>query len=94
MTVEHHMLIGIEDIKRISFQCENCDFRISMAPQDITEVPWGCQTHHWEHGKTENFMNITAVMCFLNSLKILRTITSNVSLGFRVLLEFEEPKAS
>lgn len=93
MTVEHRILIGLADIKSISFQCDNCNYRVTVSPEDIKEVPFGCSNnHHWEHGEREH-PNATPSMHFFSYLAKLRFLNSQRSLGFQVLLEIDEPRA-
>lgn len=90
MTIERRIVVGLEDIKRISFQCEKCAFRITMSPQEIVEIPMGCPNHSWLHGNLRQ-MNANSVMYFLSGLNALRSVTSEVSMGFKILIEFDEP---
>jgi hypothetical protein len=93
MTVEHYIVAKLCDIKSISFQCDKCAYRVTMSPEDIKDVPFDCPTHHWNYGQSDH-VNATPIKYFIAGLKSLRVLTSQQSLGFQILLEFDEPKAS
>jgi hypothetical protein len=39
MTVERKIIVGLEDIKAISFQCDACQYRVTMSPDEVKEIP-------------------------------------------------------
>jgi hypothetical protein len=94
MTIERRIIAGLEDVKYIVFQCNECAFRISMSPDDIRQIPENCLGgHKWEVGQQEAKV-LSPLRSFTTSFQQLRILIGQKSFGFRILLEFEEPKGS
>jgi hypothetical protein len=94
MTIERRMMMGLDDIRAVSFQCDHCKFRITMFPDDIKEIPKNCPSNHrWISGEPEATV-IPPLLKFSDGLAKLRTFIGKKALGFSILLEFDEPKAS
>jgi hypothetical protein len=94
MTFERKIVIGLEDIKAISFECNDCPFRITMSPDDVGEIPSKCSAgHSWVLG--QNIPTIAPPLkTFTGSLALLRTILGQKALGFKILFEFDEPRGT
>lgn len=91
MTVEHRIMVGLTDIKSVSFQCDRCKYRITMSPEDIKDFDFSCPNGHpWKQGRQEGLVKIP-LLTFTESLAKLRASTAQQLLGFHVLLEFDEP---
>jgi hypothetical protein len=93
MTFEHKIVVGLEEIKGIIFECNQCKSRTVLTPESANFPPQKCPNGHgwnWNvstgYGSTES-----PFQAFLTSLKKLRDPLSE-SVGFKIFLEFEEPK--
>jgi hypothetical protein len=94
MTVERKIIVGLEDIKAISFQCDACQYRVTMSPDEVKEIPKNCSNgHRWLAGEAEATV-VPLVLKAVSMFAALRILVGQNVLGFRVLLEFDEPKAS
>jgi len=92
VTFERKILVGLEDIKAISFQCEKCQYRITMSPDDIRGLPEYCLGGHpWAVGIEEESL-APPLRKFTKSLERLRVLLNQKALGFRILFELDELK--
>ena len=102
MTIERKIVVGLDDIKAVSFECKKCDTRLTIIPGDIKEIPQRCPkpncSSEWhisagiiiEQKKTTVFEDLVL------SLETIRTLMKNQSSperGFRILFEFEHPES-
>jgi hypothetical protein len=95
MTIEHKLVVGLEEIKAIIFECAECKARIVLTPEQLNKPPDKCpRGHTWEWDVPEQHQSITGspYFFFLTGLKKLREPVVNQLYGFRIFLEFEEPK--
>ena len=75
----------------------NVKFARSHNPVDSGErvgssrITYQTETHKWRIGTSEN-RDAPPIKLFYATLAKLRTLLSQKSLGFRILLEFDEPK--
>jgi hypothetical protein len=93
MTVEHKLVVGLEEIKAIIFECAECKSRIVLTPEDVGTPPNKCpRGHSWEWNITDEYKNVdgSSYVFFFRSLKNLRNATKTET--FRILWEFDEPK--
>jgi hypothetical protein len=92
MTVERKIVVGLTDIKAISFQCDNCEYRITMSPDKVSQLPASCLNgHRWISGEV-GMIALPPLLLFGNTISKLRTLAEQKALGFKILLEFDEPK--
>jgi hypothetical protein len=94
MTIEHKLVVGLEEIQAVVFECTKCKARIILTPENVNEPPRQCpRGHTWEWSITEQYETITGsiYVFFLRSLKRIREDDNLKMNGFKVLLEFEEP---
>jgi hypothetical protein len=94
MTFERKIVVGLEDIKAVIFQCNRCGSRIVLTPQSLDSLPKVCpQDHPWKTNIPVESYNASTLNLFTITLKKLvdRLHEDN---GFKVYLEFEEPKAN
>jgi hypothetical protein len=92
MTIERKIVVGLNDIKAISLQCEKCEFRVSMSPDKGTGPILGCpHGHEWSKGEIET-SHLPPLQRFASSLEKLRILMGQKTLGFKILLEFDEPR--
>lgn len=94
MTFEHRIIVELADIRGISLECDKCTYRITMPPDSIGEIPTKCSAgHEWSIG--EKIPNVQfPVLAFTDALAKLRTLIGQKAYGFKVLLEFDDPKAT
>jgi len=94
MVFERRILVGLEDIRAISFQCEKCEYRVTMSPDNVQDVPNHCPNgHDWARGEKEALI-VPPLLQFTTMLAKLRMLLGQKLLGFRILFEFDEPKAT
>jgi hypothetical protein len=92
MVIERRILVDLEDIRAISFQCGKCEYRITMSPDKVQGVPRNCPNgHDWAQGENQA-MVVPPLLQFTTTLATLRTLLGQKTLGFRILLELDEPK--
>jgi hypothetical protein len=97
MTSERKIVVGLEDIKAITFECtkEKCAARVSVSPSKQIDVPHTCPQcgSEWRTGrKQQHTFTESAVEKLTGALADLSTVGREHPLGYRVLFEFEEPK--
>jgi hypothetical protein len=96
MTIERRLIVGIEDIKGVCFQCLSCHARTTVAPDKIGDIPATCPRCNevWIAFRPSGH-EIVAASPFVNLTNSIQRIWAldkeGVLHGFRVLLEFEEP---
>jgi hypothetical protein len=91
MTVEHKIVVGLDDIKAVSFECKQCRTRVTMLPDDI-RVPYRCQKCDavWIVGDPSSYQGVTSPhMNFVNAIGQIRKQLANGA-PFKILLEFNE----
>jgi len=101
MTFERKLLVGLEEIRAIVFECIKpsetggceCKSRIVLRPENVGSVPKECpRGHAWDWNvPVENAAFISALPQFVDSLKKLRQAGREQQAGFRIFLEFDEP---
>ncbi|MGD0471556.1 MAG: hypothetical protein ABSA54_24535 [Terriglobales bacterium] len=95
MTFENKIVVGLNDIKAVIFECSNCRARICVSP-DKVQIPKECPSCNkgWRSAEKQSFLSDTSQeMNFIDALAKLRVLETK-PLPFRILLEFEEePKA-
>lgn len=96
MTFEHKLLVGLEEIKAIVFEClaNGCESKVVIAPDRTDTLPMTCPHGHawdWNIPTTSQASYGSPVLLWLQSLRRLRDPISK-KFGFRLLLEFEGPE--
>jgi hypothetical protein len=97
MTFEHKIVASLADIRAISYECNGCRARVTFSPDKFiepTNICFQCRNPWQEKLATAvpNFSADLAVARFIKSLNVLRTLFQEGSMGFTIILEFEEPK--
>ena len=93
MTFEHKITVGLEDIKAVIFRCLSCTASVSVSPDGIAAIPHSCPNgHQWQIESGTTSLG-GAVNRFVQSVEELRKPIYE-KIGFKILLEFEGPKAS
>jgi len=99
VTVERKIVVGLEDVEKICFEClkEGCRYKVSISPDVFERIPQSCE----QCGSRWTPLDNTGVSAsrpwvfsnFANALKMIRNLIASKSpLNFRILLEFNEPK--
>jgi hypothetical protein len=106
MTSESRMIVGVEDIKALSLECNKCSVRLTYTPDTIGQIPYACPNPNCgTEWRPQEFPYSATEPAMPLQLKLLHAIAGirrrhaenkieqpNQKLGFRVLLEFDEPK--
>jgi predicted RNA-binding Zn-ribbon protein involved in translation (DUF1610 family) len=102
MTAEHNILVGIDEIKSIVLVCTSCKSQIRKKPE-LREVPFQCPVcgKPWasvQQQSTPNTERRPAKIAFLDAVERVRRVMEDdkterpdQSVGFHILLEFENP---
>lgn len=98
MTIEHSIVVGLNDIKAVIFECRLCGTRLVMSP-DAANVPascpkQGCDSGTWMIGKVAGVKDdyeatTSANLNLISAIRFLR----KTSAGFRVLLAFKDERS-
>jgi hypothetical protein len=95
MTIVRKISFGLEEIRAVVFECNECKARIVLAPDTFNQPPDKCPLgHSWEwnvYGEHERVLSSPYIL-FLRGLKKLREPLSGKN-DFTVYLEFDEPKS-
>ena len=95
MVFEHKMIVGLEEIRSVIFECNECKSRTSIIPEKIGAIPRQCpNAHKWNEGiRTKDSVDSTSpFMEFIDLLNVLRRSEVNEQSGFTVFFEYEEPR--
>ena len=98
MTVERRIIVGLEDIKTLAFQCKSCTAKFSYNPDTVSSVPFRCPAcgHVWRAEEQAPYEpSEAAFVQLVKSISQIRTAIQKRTgvIGFRILFEFEEPKS-
>jgi hypothetical protein len=90
MVIERKIVVDLQDIRAVSFQCESCEYRVAMSPDKVS-LPINCPNgHQWTSGQS-NALIATPLFQFTSTLATLRTLLKQKALGYRIVFEFDEP---
>lgn len=99
MTSEKRTIVGFEDIKSVSLECKKCKVRFTYAPNQSLKVPEKCPNPNcnsiWSPMVTRGQPGFERplLVIFLDMLsRLIQEQKQEIDNGFRVLLEFDEPK--
>jgi hypothetical protein len=93
MTLEHKVVVGLDDIKAVTLECNQCHVRLTMFPEEI-KIPHNCRhcDATWVYGNPSQHQSSTsAILNFVNAIGIIRK-QMQAGNPFTILLEFDEPK--
>jgi hypothetical protein len=100
MTVERKIIIGLEDIKAVVFECTSCLSRVSIPPQarGNTRIPNECPqcSAKWsvlDPLKYGDQISLTPHANLVTSIERLKSFSDELikMAGFKILFELEEP---
>jgi hypothetical protein len=96
MAIEHQTVVGLDDIKAVSFECGHCKVRTRIPASSLTLPPQGCSSCNsvwW--GNRDVSMNVStsgpAPLGFIQALVTIRAAIRESKDTFRILLEFNDP---
>src|SRR5258708_22322901 len=95
MTIERKIVVGLDDIKAIVFECPNCHSRLAVSPDKVDLFPQRCSRcpQQWVFQDPSPYTSADSSLSnFLRSITELRVLIKSCAMGVRVLLEFDEPK--
>lgn len=95
MTFEHKIIVGLDDINAVVFDCNKCHTRVSVAPENIT-IPSQCPKcgQIWIRENLENYQAVASPYTnFVNAIGKIRTLLENGA-PFRILLQFDESEVA
>jgi hypothetical protein len=95
MTIEHKIVVGLNDIKTISYECRKCGARAAFplgAQLEPNNVCYSCRDQWRKEESSVPWVSKdeSAFMRFLKALNDIRTLEKEGAIGFRVILEFDE----
>jgi hypothetical protein len=93
MTVERKIVVGLDDVKGITLACSRCDYRITISPETDIELPRNCpRNHRWVIGEPSGSdPRKSPFNGLIASIRMIRELIPQNTLGVRILLEFDEP---
>ena len=97
MTIERRMIVGIDDIKAVTFECSKCGARMPIAVGSLREVPQQCPSCNevwWRSNDFPTHVSTSgpAATAFIQAVRVSAAMIRDKTDTFRILLEFEEPK--
>jgi len=99
MAIERRIIVGIDDIKAVTFQCSSCGARTPVPINSLSEVPQqcnSCQVVWWRSNDFASHVTTSgpAATAFIQAIGVLAALIRDKKDTFRILLEFEEAKAA
>lgn len=98
MTFEHKIVVSLDDIKAVTFECKECGTRTTIPTEKLQEAPSACgrcKTIWWSGNQAANQPWVTtaqlAIPAFIGGLFRIRTLIQEKQEPVRILLEFDQP---
>lgn len=93
MTFENKIVVGLDDIKAITFECNQCRARLSLSP-DSVHIPRRCHNceNVWIVGNPTEVTSTSSLVNFVDSISRIRKQLESGA-PFRILLEYENKTA-
>lgn len=97
MTFEHKIVVGLEDIRAVIFECKNqkCKTRTAVPADVLREVPLVCplcnSRWHTEDLPSHVTTSAGAPTALVQAIVTMRVLQREGKEAFRILLEFDEP---
>ena len=93
MTFERKIIVGLEEIKALVFQCNECEARTVIPIGKLSSIPTECPTgHSWDANAAPDSPK-SPYFAFMFSLKRLMDPQYEKAARFKIFLELEEPKS-
>jgi hypothetical protein len=96
MTFERKILVGLDDIKSVVFECLGCRSRLALSPDELNKFPQHCSRcpQQWIPPDPDTYSSTDSPFSnFLRGITQIRTLIGAKAVGVKILLEFDEPKA-
>ncbi|HEY0702622.1 MAG TPA: hypothetical protein VGD60_07630 [Candidatus Acidoferrales bacterium] len=93
MTFERKIVVGLEEIRAISFECYKCKSRLTVSPDDIRDIPAACPhcNFSWRLPPDADVGPASPPKNLAVAIKEIRIRFGADVIGFKILLEFDEP---
>jgi hypothetical protein len=94
VTFERKIVVGLEEIRAITFECHQCKSRLTVSPDDIRDIPTACPHCNFSWRLPEDPQAIPSASppkSFAFGIKELKIRFGADVIGFKILLEFDEP---
>jgi uncharacterized paraquat-inducible protein A len=95
MTIEHKIVVGLDDIKAVIIECKQCHAKVSLSPDDL-QIPARCPVERcastWIKGQRAAITNDyeATTSAHINLVEAIAHIRAKKNgAAFRILLEFE-----
>ncbi|HEY4878048.1 MAG TPA: hypothetical protein VIH97_02905 [Candidatus Acidoferrales bacterium] len=94
MTFERKIVVGLEEIRAISFECHKCKSRLTVSPDDLRDIPAACPhcNFSWRQPIDPDAGPVSPPKNFAVGIREIRIRFGADVIGFKILLEFDEPR--
>ena len=95
VTFERKIVVGLEEIRAITFECHQCKSRLTVSPDDIRDIPTACPhcNFSWRLPEDPQAASVgSPPKNFAFGIKELKIRFGADVIGFKILLEFDEPR--
>jgi hypothetical protein len=96
MAVERKIVVGIEDIEAVRLECKNksCRKQLVFPADSSVEIPHNCTCgQSWLPVAVVKTKEADSPLFnFLNLMPDVRRLATTPGVGFKILLEFDDPK--
>ncbi len=91
MTIEHKIVVGLDDIMAVTFECNQCHSKLTVPPDKI-KLPQDCRQCGAEWFSGVDMPYPTGGSPYSSFIRALTTIRSQLKdrMPFRILLEFDQ----
>ncbi len=94
VTFERKIVVGLEEIRAITFECHKCKSRLTVSPDDIRDIPAACPhcNFSWRLPEDTSAASVgSPPKTFAFGIRELKIRFGADVIGFKILLEFDEP---
>jgi hypothetical protein len=96
VTFERKIVVSLEEIRAITFECHKCKSRLTVSPDDIRDIPAACPhcNFSWRLPEAANVGPLASPpRNFAVGIREIRIRFGADVIGFKILLEFDEPRS-
>lgn len=91
MTREHRLVVSVEEISAVRWQCTKCGSAISYQLDQSIRLPQTCVACHEPLAEAASFASYQAMQAFIDALKAVLRAQRSTPGGATVKLELLEP---
>lgn len=94
MTIERRIVVGLEDVKAITFECLKCSARLTYPANNLRDMPFKCEAcgETWIPSPRDTAdQPLSSFLGFLSAFQKLRNQSVEKKNTVRILLEYEAP---